>query len=202
MQLPPTDLEVLSAGIAALGGQWRTGLTRDVTHLFALSDRSAKYETAMHYKQHTGVHVVLPHWFDDAVRLGMGNLPTTEYEWPEPRLLNPMGEKSGLGKKADKDKRMLFKTALWTPGKELPASSGGLGRNIWGGRRILLGASLQLTSGRREAVEAGIRRAGGVVVEQSVGDDEALLVESSDILITRFRSGKSYVKVRTLFLQY
>ncbi|KAG2124066.1 hypothetical protein BD769DRAFT_1388879 [Suillus cothurnatus] len=36
------DLEVLSAGITSLGGQWRTALTRDVTHLFALHKQSDK----------------------------------------------------------------------------------------------------------------------------------------------------------------
>ncbi|KAG9318150.1 hypothetical protein JVU11DRAFT_223 [Chiua virens] len=33
--LVAADLEVLSAGITALGGQWRIGLARDVIHLFA-----------------------------------------------------------------------------------------------------------------------------------------------------------------------
>ncbi|KAG2091238.1 hypothetical protein BD769DRAFT_1679436 [Suillus cothurnatus] len=36
------DLEVLAAGITSLGGQWRTALTRDVTHLFALHEQSDK----------------------------------------------------------------------------------------------------------------------------------------------------------------
>lgn len=41
-KISPSDLEVLSAGITSLGGQWRTGLTRDVTHLFALHEQSEK----------------------------------------------------------------------------------------------------------------------------------------------------------------
>lgn len=45
-QLSVADLEVLSAGITALGGQWRTGLTRDVTHLFALRTGSDKVPTS------------------------------------------------------------------------------------------------------------------------------------------------------------
>jgi len=86
-ELPSADLEVLSAGITALGGQWRGGLTKDVTHLFALSPASTKYSTAMHYREETGVRVILPHWFDDAVRLGMGGLSTKPYEWPDPEIL-------------------------------------------------------------------------------------------------------------------
>lgn len=41
-KLSSWDLEVLSAGITSLGGQWQTALTRDVTHLFALHEQSDK----------------------------------------------------------------------------------------------------------------------------------------------------------------
>jgi hypothetical protein len=50
----------------------RTGLTRDVTHLFALGPGSDKYETAMHFQADTCMKVVLPHWFDNSVKLGVG----------------------------------------------------------------------------------------------------------------------------------
>ena len=49
--LAPSDLEVLSAGITALGGQWRSGLTKEVTHLFALSKGSPKYETVIKFQK-------------------------------------------------------------------------------------------------------------------------------------------------------
>jgi mediator of DNA damage checkpoint protein 1 len=44
--LPAVDLEVLSGGITALGGQWRTGLTKEVTHLFAIQARPPVDENA------------------------------------------------------------------------------------------------------------------------------------------------------------
>lgn len=99
-----TDVEVLAAGITALGGQWRTALTRDITHVFAVpgvgvaSDDDAcvsepntsKYHMAKHAQvQELSMKILLPHWFDDAVRLGSGSLPTEEYEWPEPKILKP-----------------------------------------------------------------------------------------------------------------
>lgn len=84
--LSQSDNEVLCAGISSLGGQWRTAYTKDVTHLFALGEGSAKYATAMHFRGSTGVHILVPHWFDDVVRLGMRNLPTEEYEWPNPKV--------------------------------------------------------------------------------------------------------------------
>lgn len=179
-----TDLEVLSAGITALGGQWRTGLTKDVTHLFALSPTSQKYATALHFREHTRVKILLPHWFDDAVRLGNGNLVVAPYEWPDPPLLkgttgddDPKGKKPKHDTEPDAMKRSIYATATtYTPTagepslpKNLPLSA----KPVWAGRRILLSRSLQLFAGRREAVEVGITRGGGQVVRYS-GDDENL----------------------------
>lgn len=215
-QLPTPDLEVLSAGITALGGQWRTGLTKDVTHLFAISTSSPKYSTALHYQDHTQIKVLLPHWFDDAVRLGMGSLDTASYEWPDPALLK--GPDTGEGeekqkedalkraamRKVDPDKKMLYKTAsLWSPDSPLPptnapsSSAGSLpepvAKDVWQGRRILLGRSLELVGGRQEAVEVGIQRAGGIVVTPEA-PNEVDEIDKCDVFVTRYRSGKAYVK--------
>ncbi|KAF7970484.1 hypothetical protein HWV62_23847 [Athelia sp. TMB] len=171
--LASADTDTLSAGIIALGGQFRTGLTRDVTHLFALSSSSPKYETAMHYQKDTGMKVVLPHWFDDVVKLGVralasqqgAGLDTKPYEWPEPAILRgpldqvPPSTPSGSKSAVSAEKRALFKSVVTDGSKaDTPA------RDVWGGRRILLSTTLGLSEGRREAVEAGVRRAGGVVV--------------------------------------
>ena len=257
--LPPPDLEVLSAGITALGGQWRTGLTREVTHLFALTPGSAKYATALHFRADTGIRVLLPHWFDDAVRLGMGGLPTTPYEWPEPEILKSvedirLNDGKGVGvvtADIEKDdlKRNLYATAaiftpsmanLTPPAQEdishvLNSKVSGFGAaqgdaegpigaqpvQVWNGRRILLSRTLQLYKGRRDAVQAGVERAGGVVLrfegdgedEEASGEDgtqklstkeiirrrkEAEAVARCDVLVTRWRYGRAYVQVRQL----
>jgi hypothetical protein len=77
--MTPQDLEALSTGITALGGQRRAGITRDVTHFFAIRPGSDKYETAMHFQPDTHVKVVLAHWFnDDGVpRSGEGMLESS-----------------------------------------------------------------------------------------------------------------------------
>jgi hypothetical protein len=237
IQLPATDLEVLSAGISALGGQWRVGLTKDITHLFSISPSGPKYTTALHFQEQTRVKVLLPHWFDDAVRLGIGSLDTSPYEWPEPLVLkgpdaatlvaggeggDKEKEKEEAIKKAmrklDTEKRALYKTAsLWTPDDPLPvppepssstasaASPVDTGaKNVWQGRRVLLSSTLELVGGRREAVEVGIMRAGGVPVkwgEEELGGGtkgktrEAEVVGQCDVFVTRFRAGKAYAKV-------
>ncbi|KAG1780094.1 BRCT domain-containing protein [Suillus placidus] len=80
------DLEVLSAGITSLGGQWRTALTHDVTHLFTLHEQSDKYQTAMHFAPDTHMFILTPHWFDDSVQAGC-RLPELPYSWPDPEVL-------------------------------------------------------------------------------------------------------------------
>jgi hypothetical protein len=214
-----------------------------------MSPSGPKYTTALHFQEQTRIKVVLPHWFDDAVRLGIGALDTSPYEWPEPVVLKGPAvniptegaeggdkekEKEEAIKKAtrklDADKRALYKTAsLWKPNDPLPIPSepssstastaspvDTKAKNVWQGRRVLLSSTLELVGGRREAVEVGIVRAGGVVVHWDVEESEgrkkrksreAEMVEQCDVFVTRFRNGKAYARVRVhiyafFFLHY
>ncbi|KAG6853738.1 hypothetical protein C0991_001873 [Blastosporella zonata] len=215
-ELEPADLEVLSAGITGLGGQWRTGLTKDVTHLFVTKSTSKKYSTALHFREDTQVKILLPHWFDDAVRLGISGLKTTPYEWPDPPMLRARGEggdeteadalKRAALRKLDSEKKSLYRTAdLLFPGAPLPNGDKGTSqssvqsprktKNVWEARRVLLSRSLELSGTRLDAVESEIRRAGGNVVLYEGGkDEEAAAVDQCDVFVTRFRSGKAYVQ--------
>ncbi|KAI6044605.1 hypothetical protein EDC04DRAFT_2936196, partial [Pisolithus marmoratus] len=194
--LPTSDVEVLSAGVTALGGQWRIGLTRDVTHLFALRPGSDKYNTALHFAPHTHMLIVTPHWFDDSVRLGR-RLPETPYLWPDPVVLRP-----GAALTLDEDginngdlKRKKPRTSDFT-GEDFDVSGAGEKEKVWGGRKVLLSRSLELSESQRGAVEAGINRSGGVVVKAECVNDEAeeRAVDLCDVFVTRWRSGKAYFK--------
>lgn len=198
----PSDNEVLSAGITALGGQWRTGLTRDVTHLFAVGPGSEKYQTALRYQKETQVKVLVPHWFDDSVRLGIRGLSTSAYEWPEPTILTfgkPSPEAGEIGdgtlrpqSKLSQDKKALYKAALMTVEQEARLGQTET-RDIWGRRRILLAPDLDLSGDRRHAIEAGISRSGGVVVGYDAQRADAEY--DFDVLIARYRWGPLYVQV-------
>ncbi|KAI0039891.1 hypothetical protein FA95DRAFT_1503597 [Auriscalpium vulgare] len=205
--ISPTDIEVLSAGITALGGQWRAGLTRDTTHLFALADTSAKYATALHYQPATRVRVLAPHWFDDSVRLGIRGLATAAYEWPSPRVLAPPnanftstsgggGEGAGAAR-ITSAKRALFRGAVQA---QAGGSAGGsvARSDVWAGRRILLCADLELSEGRRSAVDAGIARAGGTPLHDDDDRHNPTSAPTStdefDVLVCRYRWGPLYVQ--------
>ncbi|KIL57285.1 hypothetical protein M378DRAFT_171882 [Amanita muscaria Koide BX008] len=200
-ELPASDVEILAAGITALGGQWRTALTRDVTHLFCVSNTSPKYATAMHFKESTGVHLILPHWFDDSVRLGSRDLVLEPYEWPDPpllqepdQLLEQMNSKKDTGK-IDPRKNLVLSLSQVTEGKSIPDNipSFNKSKNIWKGRRILLSPSLDLSPSRQSAIEAGIVRCGGVIVPYSTNFPDGGVGEC-DVFVTRWRSGRAYVK--------
>lgn len=216
--LAQPDLELLSAAITSLGGQWRSALTKDVTHLFALSPGSAKYTTAMAHRDRTEMHILTPHWFDDVVRIGDRNLPTTEYEWPDPAIFKtqvdtssesrvelPEGGGAAMRKELSLEKKTLYETALSRDSDLRPTLAPP--RNVWNGLRILLSPSLQLTQGQRDAHEADILREGGVVVKldlqgrksaTDIAEHEISKVDEADVYVTRYRAGPAYVKVRDL----
>ncbi|PSS00871.1 hypothetical protein PHLCEN_2v4098 [Hermanssonia centrifuga] len=212
--LSQSDNEVLCAGISSLGGQWRSALTRDVTHLFAMTTGSTKYETAMHYKDSTMMKVVTPHWFDDVVRLGMRGLPTTEYEFPDPPVFRNFGAQAvknltvgpdGVeGTRSPKkikpltpSKKALYDTALTSSATELP-SMGLASNTVWNGMKIMLGSSLELNDSQRYAHEVDIRRGGGVVVKYRSSKEEVEKMDVAEIYITRYRAGPAFVKAYRL----
>jgi hypothetical protein len=213
-QISANDLHSLEAGVKALGGQWRHGLTKDVTHLFATSPDSDKYATAMHNQESTHIKVLLPHWRDDAARLGSGNLSTIPYEWPDPKVLHPLPsskeDSEGKKERAERSsrkmsaaKRTYYKTAIWDPDKggQFPAPAEPVGEEIWGGRKVLLSPSLGLEADKRHALEEAVEAAGGLILhyawdsEDGQEEEENERVSECDVLVTRWRAGKAFFKV-------
>nr|GAT60529.1 predicted protein [Mycena chlorophos] len=199
--LSAADLTVLKTGVTSLGGSWRMGLTREVTHLFAISPNSDKYVAAMAHKDKTQIKILLPHWFDDAVRVGSARLNTQAYEWPDPQVLKPMPTErpERRGYTVSHEKQLYFKTGAWDPHQaaNFPAVSEPTGEDdIWKKRRVLLSRSLDLDPQRRSVLEQAIETAGGRIVAASKAskfdDDECEKLKNCDVYITRYRSGRAF----------
>lgn len=143
--------------------------------------------------------ILTPHWFDDAVRLGR-RVPETPYAWPDPPVLRP-----GVTLDLDDDPLATEGRRRRKPAADIEGEAGGstsVGEHVrvWAGHRILLSTSLELADGSRRAIEARIQGAGGAVVlmsEDADEDTEAKAVDDADVLVTRWRCGKSYFKVGT-----
>lgn len=212
--LSATDNEIIAAGIGSLGGQWRTALTKDVTHVFALASGSAKYETAMHFREATKMKVLVPHWFDDVVRLGCRSLPTEQYEWPDPKVFRAYGveaakatgaaaasaaddRESRRSKPPSTEKKILYDTALSTSSDlppQRPASA-----DLWHGLKIMFGSTLNFKASQLEAHIADVERAGGEVVLYDSAEEELEKIEQADVYIARHRIGRVFVKVCRAF---
>ena len=166
-----------------------------------MGSTSEKYLTALHYQNDTRVKILVPHWFDDVVRLGVSTVPTIQYEWPDPKVLQlaPPSQEGKRGYKPPEDKASLYKSIVLGTSEDtkFPENMGKAAErvDVWKGKRILLSVSLELSPGRRSAVVAGVKRFGGVVVDAESANDEAKKVENVDVLITKFRAGAAYFKV-------
>ncbi|KAJ7096238.1 hypothetical protein C8R44DRAFT_683728 [Mycena epipterygia] len=206
--MSPSDLIHLEAGVTALGGQWRHGLTKDVTHLFATSPNSDKYAAAIKCQEDTKMKILLPHWFDDAVRMGFGKLSTNPYEWPDPQVLHPLpDEVEGKKEKTERSshklgdsKRAFYKTANWDPDKGGPFPGPAEPKPVWDGRKVLLSSSLGLEHARRRVIEEAVEAAGGLIVSYTLNDgdgqdeEEFNLVSDCDVFVTRWRTGRAIFK--------
>ncbi len=200
LQVPENDKEVLMVGITSLGGCWRVNLSKDATHCFAITRSSPMYSVGMHHQNETGVKVILPHWFDDCMRIGRGSVELPRYQWPDPPLLQAPGttEPPKRSQNVDSWKRALFKTAAADTNYDLSKTGH---RPIWGQRRLLLSRNLGITPERKDAIESAIENSGGIVIrfQDNIDEkDEVEALDDCDYFITKHRSGKAYFKVSCL----
>ncbi|KAJ7680410.1 BRCT domain-containing protein, partial [Mycena polygramma] len=165
----------------------------------------------MKYQETTHIKVLLPHWFDDTLRLGSANLSTVPYEWPDPRVLHPPPtQEEGKKEKAERSsrklsaaKRALYKTAIWDSDKGGPfpaPAEPAAEEEVWGGRKILLSPSLGLDGDARRVLEDAVETAGGLILyyasdrEDGQEEEEYDRVSECDVLVTRWRAGRAFFK--------
>lgn len=69
--LPDLDNLALQVGVESLGGAWRRELTKECTHLIALTDSGDKYEAWLELGEELGMVCILPDWCGLLYRLGL-----------------------------------------------------------------------------------------------------------------------------------
>ncbi|GAA5826527.1 hypothetical protein JCM11251_002412 [Rhodosporidiobolus azoricus] len=80
---PDADNIAVNGAVEAFGGQFRRELTREVTHLICVAEYGPKYEMAMKFGTELGMVVVLPHWFEESLKLAQ-LVPIDIYRFPSP----------------------------------------------------------------------------------------------------------------------
>jgi twin BRCT domain len=176
--LPEGDADAIAGGILAMGGLFTSKLTSQVTHIVALSVESEQVEIAKKRKSH--VRVVLPHWFDDCLRLGR-KIDESPYELPNPEILQRSHTKVPVGNSRGAVSGALDPHPTTSPPSTPSDARKELG--VFKNKKVMLGKDLGIGSHLRDVLTGIIKFGGGKIVAT---------VSQSDIFICKYREGADY----------
>ncbi|KAK8216156.1 hypothetical protein IWZ01DRAFT_480117 [Phyllosticta capitalensis] len=173
--IPQGDKEAIMGGVLAMGGQFSGAVTKFTTHVVALSDDADMCQLAK--SKNLRAKMVLPHWFDDCLRLGK-KIREEPYMHPNPEILRAIspGPIAYYGNDAI--------TGATEPMPTLSLKEPRVVQ-VFNEKKVMLSDDLRLSDRIRTAIEE-ILKAGNAEVVSSV--DEA------DIFVCQYRDGSNYVK--------
>ncbi|KKK18849.1 hypothetical protein P175DRAFT_0535267 [Aspergillus ochraceoroseus IBT 24754] len=176
--IPEGDKDAILGGVLAKGGLYSAKVTHLVTHLVDLTLDSAKARLITSKK--VNIKIVLPHWFDDCLKLGR-RIDERPYMLPDPEIL-----RTGLeGPIRSAENRDIIgastpePTTLPTPVTS-PTNSK---LNVFQGKTVMLSPDLGIGSHLLGTISDLIEEGGGKVTSD---------VSKADILICRYREGFAY----------
>ncbi|KAI5800123.1 BRCT domain-containing protein [Geopyxis carbonaria] len=179
--LPVGDKEAICGGILAMGGQFSNHLTKFTTHLVTLNMDNDKCRQAVGKK--LNVKVVLPHWFDDCLKLGK-RIDEGPYTLPNPEIERFSLEAPVVMPKGP-DLTYSHPHKSGPMGQDPPALSSRRGLKIFEKKKVMLGIDLGLTERLSNVINDLIQQADGQIVED---------VEIADAYICQYRDGSDYVR--------
>lgn len=178
--LPTGDSDAIIGGVLAMGGLYSSPVSKMVTHIVALTMDSDKCKTAI--SKNVKCKYVLPHWFDDCLRLGK-RIDEAPYCLPDPEILRKRpedripeaGRQDMLGASSPRPDR------LPTPSSSPSASRRQL--TVFKGKKVMLSPDLELGSHLLGTIEDLILNGGGMVTGS---------VYKADIFICHYRESLDY----------
>jgi hypothetical protein len=179
VDLPDGDADAIAGGILAMGGLYTSRLTSQVTHLVALSIDSTECQTAA--KRKLPVKIVLPHWFDDCLRLGR-KIDEAPYKLPDPEILNTVENRLPYNHKPT-----LINGAVDPDPSASPPPTPSATRkaqSVFRGRKVMLAKDLGIGEHLRNNLEHIITCNGGGKLTTSVSQ--------CSLYICKYRHGSEY----------
>ncbi|KAE8354069.1 hypothetical protein BDV28DRAFT_93452 [Aspergillus coremiiformis] len=171
--IPEGDKDAIIGGVLAKGGLYSSKITYMVTHLVDLTTESDKARIALSKK--LNVRIVLPHWFDDCLKLGR-RIDERPYTLPNPEILRA-GPDAPIRSIENRDivgASTAEPTTLPTPRPKL---------DIFEGKQVMLSTDLGIGSHLLDSITEIIEEGGGAVTSDA---------SKTDILICRYREGLAY----------
>ncbi|EEH41544.2 BRCT domain-containing protein [Paracoccidioides lutzii Pb01] len=183
--IPEGDKDAIIGGVLAMGGLYSSKITRTTTHLVALTLNSDKCTGLL--SRGLNIKIVLPHWFDDCLKLGK-RIDERPYLLPDPEILRVrhnapvrVTENKNIVGASSSEPKSLSPERLY---EEVRSDL-----NVFEGKTVMLSRDLQIASRLHECLEELIQKGGG-----SVTDD----VQNTDLFICRYREGEEYITASRL----
>ncbi|KAF4164466.1 hypothetical protein CNMCM6936_009048 [Aspergillus lentulus] len=177
--IPEGDKDAIIGGVLAKGGLYSPRVSNMVTHLVDLTVDSDKARMVTSRK--LNIKIVLPHWFDDCLKLGR-RIDERPYTLPDPEILRA-GTDAPIRSSENRD---IIGASTLEP-TNLPASIVTAhprpNLDVFQGKKIMLSADLGIGIHLTNTIVEVIRDAGGRVTSD---------VSEADIYICRYRSGFGY----------
>ncbi|KAL8990126.1 MAG: hypothetical protein Q9177_001146 [Variospora cf. flavescens] len=172
--IPEGDKDAVMGGVLATGGLYSSSVTKMVTHIVALTMDHDKCQTVL--KKDLTCKIVLPHWFDDCLRIGK-RLDEDPYLLPDPEILRGKPHEPIIDtKKVD----LQGATSVQPPD---PPRVGTRQIDVFKGKRIMLNNDLKISSHLRGTLEDLIDQGGGTTTGS---------VHKADVLICHYRETSEY----------
>jgi len=180
--IPEGDKEAIIGGVIALGGQHTNALSKMVTHLVALDMSDPRCQLVVHKRLRC--HIVLPHWFDDCLKLGH-KISERPYLLPNPEVLNNGSDCVPTTKSNQNIRHATTPVPADDPAP--PPTPPLIPRAIeaFKGKNIMLGKDLNLNARLQGIIEGLIFAGGGKMVTN---------VDECHIYVCNYREGDDYVK--------
>ncbi|KAK3342943.1 BRCT domain-containing protein [Neurospora tetraspora] len=173
--IPESDKETIIGATMALGGMESKDLTRQTTHICALSMDHEKCQEAQ--KKNPKCKIVLPHWFDDCFRLGR-RISEAPYMLPDPEILRtgPDEDIKIPTSEAVEGATSVIPSAVM-PGKEREKVV------VFAQKKVMISQDLPINARLRNILNTLIEQSDGEVVDD---------VDACDMYVCQYRDGDDY----------
>ena len=178
--IPEGDQDAIIGAVIAMGGQESSSLTRQVTHIVALTEDHPKCQNAK--DKQLKCKIVLPHWFEDCIKLGH-RIDERPYLLPEPEFLRIGSDAQILVPVTNSVTGATTPIPDYIPvGTDSPLGTRKLG--VFGDKKVMFSEDVKLRSRHRGILEDLITNGGGAITTS---------VYKADMYICNYRDGDDYI---------
>ncbi|THY24010.1 hypothetical protein D6D01_05760 [Aureobasidium pullulans] len=181
--LPEGDKDAIIAGTLALGGLYSAPLTKLVTHVVSMDMHNDKCRT-VEAKQ-LACKIVLPHWFDDCLKLGK-LINEGPYLLPDPEILRATSDEPVRARSTPGLDGALSAVAGAPPAYNPPISPSDSRKQlaVFKDKKVLFSKDLNINDHLAKTLRHLVSQAGGALTTD---------VEECNVYIGHYRDGIDYV---------